>query len=240
MQCSPRIYINIACLGNAREVLSGILNRIKESGLDSASESLTLVVNGEEGFLSQEVVDLAQSMSCEVRWGRGPLTTHAFEFPTLDLLQSESQTMPPDTPVLYMHTKGVSRNSSVTVQDWTDMMLYFDVERWRDRLEELREHDCTGVNFGGSREDYEKDPSTWGYTSSPVCYSGNFWWSKASHLARLPLPSSCPPDSNWGRWRMYNEMWLCQLADASYHCCYHSGVNHYWVRHERHKYLIND
>ena len=233
----PRIYINVACMENFNEILGKILDLIVASNLAEKSEEITLVVNGDASLLAYSIRDNLSSIGNKIRIIKGPDSLEFMEFPTLDTLWSDSSNLPKETPILYLHTKGVSRKGSGTVQDWVDFMLYFNVERWENRLEELKTHDCTGVNLGGNPDDLDKDPSTWGYTASPLCYSGNFWWSNAGHIRNLPMPSKCPPSPTY-KWRMFNEMWVCQLRSGNYYCCHHSNLNHYVSRYPREAYVL--
>ncbi len=164
-----------------------------------------------------------------------------YEFPALDWLWSKSRDE--EFEVLYLHTKGVG-NPSPFQEDWREYMLHFVVDRWRDRVEDLREADCTGVNLGGEWDPIVDrlsecgSPPEWDKIFGLRHYSGNFWWSKSSHLRRLPRPYDwIPGDGDFRRWRMACEMWVCQLQGGRYIGAWASGVDHYKEGYPRERYV---
>lgn len=213
-----RIYINIAVMGMVNEVLSNLLNRIKESNLYDNCNQINLIVNGDINLLNVDLSDSKYKI-----WNKYK-DTSLHEFPTLDLIWKHSQDE--DFNVLYIHTKGVSRNHSY-INDWTNYLSHFTINKWKDRVNELIENDCTGVDLKGNPDDIKSHPMYWGYGKAPKHYSGNFWWSKSSHIKKLLNPMSWVPDTNWTRWRMMNEMWVCQLPESKYYNAYISNVDHY-------------
>jgi hypothetical protein len=72
-----------------------------------------------------------------------------------------------------------------------------------------------------------------------VHYSGNFWWSKSSHIKNLPNMSNWLPDGNYLRWRVMAEMWLCQIPDGKYSCAWQSNINHYQQNYPKELYESN-
>ena len=72
--------------------------------------------------------------------------TALYERPTLLSLHKTSISNPENSIVLYLHTKGISRVSPF-VQDWSVLMEYFLIDRWKDCIQELQSHDVCGVNW---------------------------------------------------------------------------------------------
>jgi hypothetical protein len=61
----------------------------------------------------------------------------------------------------------------------------------------------------------------------PLHYSGNFWWTKSTHIRKLVNPISWAPDSNYEMWRHMCEMWVCQLPNSKYNSAHNSNIDHY-------------
>ena len=85
---------------------------------------------------------------------------------------------------MYMHTKGLSHfYGSVkkytmyitNVNTWRKFMEYVCIDQWRECVKDLADNDAVGMNL---------------FKQPFVHYSGNFWWSKGSHIVKLPDPMS--------------------------------------------------
>lgn len=215
------VYINIAMTGSVNQVLWNLLTRVKESGLYEQSNKIYLVFNGDRSKLSFNLVS-----DKYVIIESNPDITKC-EFPTLDLLWKHSQEINQDFKILYLHTKGVTKPGAQNIIDWTEYLSYFNISKWSDRIIELDSFECSGCDLKGNPDDIQDHPMYWGYGKAPLHYSGNFWWSKSSHIKNLPNPISWMPDGNYQRWRMMCEMWVCQLKDSKYNNIHSSNVNHY-------------
>jgi hypothetical protein len=211
-------------MGNVNDVLKGLLDNIEESGLKNHA-IVRAIVNGDINQITEK--------RDWVEWIKGSLSVHSQEFPTLNAIWECAQEE--NFNVLYIHTKGVSRNNPF-IEDWVELLKYFNITKWEDRIKELDTNDSTGVNWGGNPDDINEHPSTWGYGKAPLHYSGNFWWSKSEHISKLPNPIAWAPDVDLPRWRMMCEMWLCQIPNGKYHCAHSSGIDHYLTRYPKELY----
>ena len=226
------IYINIAITGSVNQVLTELLDKIEVSGLYDHCDKIFLVINGDKNLLNFEM------KSKYVIYNPHKDISHC-EFPTLDLMWTHSQKND-NIKMLYLHTKGVTKPNHSGVRDWTEYLTFFNVERWQHRVAELENYDVTGVNYGGNPEDYKEDPLTWGHGKAPLHFSGNFWWSKSSHIKTLKNPYDYVKNDNYMRYRVACEMWVCSNLDAynegKYYGAWHSNVNHYTTLYPREKY----
>ena len=63
--------------------------------------------------------------------------TELFEYPTLNKVGTIA-TNNPDSNILYLHTKGISHINNINyIADWTNMMLYFLVEKHSECINKL-------------------------------------------------------------------------------------------------------
>jgi beta-1,4-mannosyl-glycoprotein beta-1,4-N-acetylglucosaminyltransferase len=139
-----------------------------------------------------------------------------YENPTLNKLKEFSEKNK-DSHVLYLHTKGVSyKRTYDCINDWTNMMLHFLVEKYEDCFRALDgAYDTVGCN-------YNPEPMRH--------YSGNFWWAKTNYVSMLPALDEENPN------KMSPEFWLFQNNPDA--CTLHSsGVNHYHQMYPRERYL---
>lgn len=105
---------------------------------------------------------------------------HAWEFPTLDKIIAHCKNNPTDN-ILYLHTKGSSNSVYVPEYKWIEdvrkYQLYWNVTKYKDSLEYLKEYDAVGAEL----------------IYNPVRhFSQNFWWARASHINGLQHPKEMP------------------------------------------------
>jgi hypothetical protein len=222
-----RLYFHVySCGSHVNSIVGEMISRIESSGLGENCDTLNFCVIGDEKFL-----DIEFPRNSKLHINKNPC-----EFDTLHLLWKECQEE--DMNVCYVHTKGISKHDWICVDDWRNYLSYFTIDRWKDRIENLKEYDCTGVNFKGERASYLENPLKWGNGAHcPPHYSGNFWWSKSSHIRKLSDINKWPIDGDYEKWRLLCEMWLCQPENSRYHCAWESNVKHYGYRYTEENYI---
>ena len=225
------IYINVSVMGCVNEVLKELISNIKESGIIEHCHSINFIVNGDKDLLVIEEIPKSNITYT----GKD---VSMCEFLTLDKIWKDSKGVEGnnDPIILYLHTKGVSRTSD-NIKDWTRLLTYFNLIKWKDRVNELEEYDSTGINLLGNSEDFYSAPSYWGYTKFPLHYSGNFWWSKTSHISKLINPIEFAPNDNFFKWRIMCEMWICSYPKGKYNNAYNSKVDHYHTPYPKEVYI---
>ena len=107
--------------------------------------------------------------------------------------------------VLYIHGKGVSRTRQKrNVWGWRKMLEYFNVENHDRCTEEIKCLDVLGGNVCVAKNRSLEVPG------HCMHYSGNFWWSRASHVRKLPrIPEDIRMEIH-GNYIKYCEYWLLQ------------------------------
>lgn len=207
------LFIHVCTINHWEYVLDRQLKRIKTSGLYDACDSISLGVLGDEDlttfiYLYPKLTILFQD----------PNTAH-YERPTLLQLHALCKSSPKNTLVLYLHTKGVSHRGSVPnpyIMDWSCYMEYFAVDRWRDCVVSLQDHDVCGVNWR---------------THPFPHFSGNFWWATAGYITTLP--------GTIGGGYYDPEFWI-GLHSPKVMCFHESHTSHYGEPYPESKYIIRD
>jgi hypothetical protein len=103
--------------------------------------------------------------------------------------------------VYYIHSKSVSRNGK-NYDDWRFICDYFTIEKWKLNLFLLNYYDCVGINL----KFFPK-----------IHYSGNFWWSKSSHICLL-----ADVDNHY----LSPEMYICSKKNTNFINLYSSKIRH--------------
>lgn len=138
-------------------------------------------------------------------------------------IYNDAKSSTEDYYALYFHTKGITstlrhfRNSPQeidafrTYQYWRHYLNYGVLEKWKDCIKALDDgYDTAGVNY---------------QTFPHFHYSGNFWWSKASHIKMLPDPAtyewwnelkrnSSDPWFRQASNRFSDEQWVCSKRET--------------------------
>jgi hypothetical protein len=193
------------------------MQKIQQSGLLQEVEELRYVILGDEN---------KDTENCLVRYGEKTIShilkenvqkawnimksypntrciaidreVGQYERATLYRLREDCRYIP-DAHILYIHSKGVSRNLEQYpgVNAWTDAMLDGVITYRHLCWKNLAHHSAVG-SF------YYHEPNI------PPHFSGNFWWSKSSHIASLGAIGDCFWDPEM--WIIGNQphvKWVC-------------------------------
>ena len=174
-------YIHICQKEGWRRSYDMLMSKIKESHLYEQSTTIRISVLSDDGVFEDDpryhdhkIVIIYKGRSEE------------YERPTLLLMKKQSTDDPDNTLYFYLHTKGLRHfgtDEEQYVIDWINLMLYWNVEQWQKAIDVLN-------------NDYYW---TYGCNHTGVHYSGNFWWTKKSHLARLSdtIPNYYTAPEDW-------------------------------------------
>ena len=139
--------------------------------------------------------------------------TQLFEIPTINLIRTFCE-YNKNCEILYLHTKGIIHNNHIFIKNWTDMMLYFLLDKCVDCFELLKQYDTVGCN----------------YLETPYKhYSGNFWWANSNYIKQLNM---LPDDSK----RHSTEWWILSNDIVNQYEMHNSQVNHYLSEYSSEKY----
>ena len=208
------MYVHVCMIGEWRKILQKLLARCHQSGLLNEVAACHVVAVGDvkEHDNLRKIVQRFEK--CEIR--RLYRNIKLYERPTLSLMWEDCQKFEPDTRILYLHTKGVTHKEGRKkrcIQDWIDFMSAFVIDRFPMATQLLERFDACGVNF---------------LFQPSMHFSGNFWWSKSSHVRTLR--------KKIGKDYLDPEMWICSREDGSYASMAQSNVHHYAKRYEPKKY----
>ena len=197
-----------------KEVGTSILNDIISNFINSNSnliqyfEKIFIVNIGEKLFSSDihfqndkiEIINYSDN-------------TQLFEIPTINLIRTFCE-YNENCGILYLHTKGITHNNHINIKHWTDMMLYFLLDKCVDCFELLKQYDTVGCN----------------YQLAPYKhYSGNFWWANSNYIKKLNM---LPDDSK----RHTPEWWILSNDTVNQYEIHNSQVNHYLSEYSSEKY----
>lgn len=135
------------------------------------------------------------------------------EYHTLMLIKKFSNDIGKDVDILYYHMKGVYsqeliKHNKETITKWRKYLEYFNIEKWKDCVEQLKTYDTVGCLYINMW--FEK------YGESRM-YAGNFWWSHSDYIKNLPDLNL----SDIEEWPIHLETWITKNPYP------HSWYNYY-------------
>jgi len=220
------IYFHICLINNWKNIVTIYFNKLLESGLLDECYEFRVSILGNN---PENVIKIIEHPKLRIIFHSTEITL--YERPCLNHIKSSS--LNDDFIVFYLHSKGVSNkniNNSDYILDWSNMMLYFLVERWKQFIKLLDNQVALGVNCRNVTDKVElsrnssytlKSKSTWHF-------SGNFWWANSKYVATLP--------DNIGNKYLDPELWIGQGYGLLINL-FESNINHYKERFPKIMYL---
>ena len=141
------------------------------------------------------------------------------EFVTLDLIEKDKDKFGDSDYILYLHTKGASKQSNENVKNWRHLMNYFNIERVIDvfKIFEKTDFNTYGVLLGRAGK--------W------RIYSGNFWWMKSEYAKTIKIEKN--KDNRFNAEVEYIQNGINWKPYSPYN---REGENHYLTQFKREEY----
>lgn len=164
----PHVVYHVAGMGNWRQVVEEQLSLIKKVGLDGEGSDVRLIYLGDDLTYLTSLINRLKVNCRIVKHDTNLSHCETFAILEVEKIAKVEQT---NRPILYMHTKGVSRPDHKYRALWRLLMEAWVVHKWKENLEYLKEKDAVGVNWieGGAQH-----------------FSGTFWMANQDWIRRLP------------------------------------------------------
>ena len=193
------IYFHICCINNWKDIVSELLFKIKNSGLYNKIKEIKCIILGnyDDSINDPKINIIFRSNDISLA-----------EKCSINLIYKDCIMSNEEFNILYIHSKGVKHLNNEfenNIRDWREYMSYFNIYNFDVCLKELDNCNAVGVNLQVSN-DYH------------LHYSGNFWWSKSSHIRNL----------NFINDDYYNspEFWVTSI-NGTYKSLWNSNTHHY-------------
>jgi hypothetical protein len=106
--------------------------------------------------------------------------------------------------LLYMHARGITKDphsrEGLASDDWTKMLEFFNLARWKNAVDVLNDHYTAGCEMWSHA--HRTRPGGFSFH-----YAGNFWWARSDYVKRLDSPMLHVPSRS-----LVGEDWILQLA----------------------------
>ncbi len=198
------IFYHICAVPNSNwiKIVKRQTNLLESCGL------LNKVDNVYIGFLGKDKSELDFLIKKNPKYKIGIFSDFLrnYERLTLNFLYDYLQKQEISKKILYIHSKGVTRNKGNDrgVLLWCDIMEYFLIENHNECISLLDVYDTIGIMAINQGKKHHK------ISNEPHCchYSGNFWWSTTNYIKKLTRISESPKDMKKDCIFWLNERWI--------------------------------
>ena len=191
------IFFHVYLKSGYTRILIDKFQKIKKSGLYEKTNKIYLTLFGDidpnAEFLN-ELKDVYPKIEYAV------ISNQVFnnEPDTLNLMLKKANDYETNTPMLYLHTKGLSYSHPQTkknVEAWVRYLDLYVINKWEECVKSLEDNDAAG-GF---------------YVEDPKHFQGNFWWANSDYLKNLPKLTK-DNINNYNR----GEFWILSQTDKVY------------------------
>lgn len=196
-------YFHICQMGKWKTSFNLIWKKIEESGLLDAVYKIRIGILVEDG--KEADITLFTHPKCEIIFTKN---VKEYERPTLLHMRYAAE-KEENVKYFYLHSKGIrwfDTEKEKYIIDWINLMLYWNIEKWKLAVSKLNNYTTYGCNFLENH------------------YSGNFWWSTSKHIKKLP--------KTIGEKYTDPEYWLLKNNLDNYYNVFSSGLQgqgHYHI-----------
>lgn len=180
-------------------ILLSKFKKFKLSGLYEKSNKIYLTLFGDDFNIHADFLNDLKELYPKIEYAL--ITNQEFmnEPDTLNFMLKKANEYSSNTPMLYLHTKGLSYTHPImkrNVEAWVRYLDLFVINKWEECVKALEENDAAGGLY---------------VYQDPKHFSGNFWWANSDYLKTLPRINSYNINQ-------YNrgEFWILSNTDKVY------------------------
>lgn len=165
----PHVVWHVACMGNWRAVATeqlALLRSVEIRQVDVSYVGNLLELN----WLLEEAAYHGVTLNMVAK----DADLKKAEIPALLHIEELAKKQGTDRPILYFHTKGVSRPDDKKRWTWRRALQEFTIKRWKENVQLLLSNNLDAVGFN------------WVEYGLPYHFSGNFWLASPDWIRKLP------------------------------------------------------
>ena len=193
------IFFHVYLKSGYTHILLNKFKKFKASGLYEKTNKIYLSLFGDDFDSHSEFLNELKDVYPKIEYLL--ITNQEFknEPDTLNFMLKKANEYSSNTPMLYLHTKGLSYTHPImkrNVEAWVRYLDLFVINKWEECVKALEENDAAGGLY---------------VYQDPKHFSGNFWWANSDYLKTLPRLNS-------HNINQYNrgEFWILSNTDKVY------------------------
>lgn len=191
------IFFHVYLKSGYSRILIDKFKKFKSSGLYEKANKIYLTLFGDIEIHSEFLNDF-KDMYPKIEYAVIANAVFNNEPDTLNLMIKKANEYTENTPMLYLHTKGLSYANpdlKKNVEAWVRYLDLYVINKWEECVDSLKENDAAG-GF---------------YVEDPKHFQGNFWWANSDYIKNLPkITNENVSEYNRG------EFWILSETDKVY------------------------
>lgn len=218
MLTKNNIFWHICQLNNWKNIVTDQYDTIQKSGLIEHVDNIFI------SFIGKNENAINFLLKNNIKFQLINFSQKYIEYERVTLHKLRDWSCNNDSNILYIHTKGISRHKNNNVWLWRKMIEHVLINHYRECIKKLDNYDVISINLcDGGKDDTIHDEQ------HKMHFSGNFWWSKTSHIKNLPRIRD-----DYDNLRINKRYWLCErwimcnYPNSSYYEIYRSPQTHYY------------
>ena len=209
------IFFHVYLKSGYSHILLDKFKKFMKSGLYQKTNKIYLTLFGDIE-LNSEFLNELKEMYPKIEYAVISNAVFNNEPDTLNLMIKKANEYTENTPMLYLHTKGLSYANpdlKKNVEAWVRYLDLYVINKWEECVNSLQNNDAAG-GF---------------YVEDPKHFQGNFWWTNSDYIKNLPR-------LNQYNINEYNrgEFWVCSNTNNVYPVSMNAPVDLY------HNYYCNE
>lgn len=155
-----------------KKLIANQMQRLIDSKLYDNVDKIYVNLYGDSKLMLDQVNWFTQFEKVVI-WSVNTSDTNLYEYQGLACAWDVAKISEPEDRILYLHTKGISRNNTLDQEIWRNAMEHELIDKWEEANAVL---DGTGV-VGINLKNYPF-----------FHFSGNLWWAKCGNIQSLHRP----------------------------------------------------
>jgi hypothetical protein len=192
------IFFHVYLKNDFSHILLSKFKKFKASGLYEKSNKIYLSLFGDIEKHQEFLTDLKDLYS-KIEYVLIANKEFDNEADTLNFMLKKAEGYEKNTPMLYVHAKGVSHTHPILKKNigaWVRYLDLYTINKWEECIQGLKDNDAAGGLYEASK---------------PKHFSGNFFWANSEYIQSLPRITSYNID-NYNR----GEFWILSNTSKVY------------------------
>jgi hypothetical protein len=192
------IFFHVYLKNDFSHILLDKFKKFKASGLYEKANKIYLSLFGDIEKHQEFLTDLKDLYS-KIEYVLIANKEFDNEADTLNFMLKKANEYSSNTPMLYVHAKGVSHTHPILKKNigaWVRYLDLYTINKWEECIQGLKDNDAAGGLYEAS---------------NPKHFSGNFFWANSEYIKSLPRLNKSNID-NYNR----GEFWILSNTSKVY------------------------